>query len=99
MHTLVSRPPPVIMKESEMGEPKPGESREGYYANWEWDAFRKCWAYSYPLRIYPHEDGSFTASTNEVWHPKRFESFEAAELGAFGDDEAPAAPQSMEGEW
>lgn len=76
--------------------PQPSEeTREGVYGEWRWADHRRCWQHDMPLRIYPHDDGKFTVSTNETWHDGIFESFEAAELEAFGGR---ASPQPSEAE-
>lgn len=58
------------------------ETREGAYHEWEWNPHRKCWEAFVPLRIYPHEDGTFTVATHDVWREGLFDTFEAAEFEA-----------------
>ena len=62
------------------------ERKQGTYAEWKWDPMRKCWEYLMPLRIYVHDDGHMSVSSNDVWHSGVFDSFEAAELEAFCGD-------------
>jgi hypothetical protein len=58
------------------------EDRTGSFETWRWDEARQCWEYMMPLRIYPHSDGTFTVSSNNVWHQRSFNSFEDAERSA-----------------
>lgn len=70
--------------------------RDGVYLRWEWQPIRKCWEASIPLRIYPHDDGSFTVSTSEVWHNGDFSTFEAAEAECCSDNVSQTAPATAD---
>lgn len=60
------------------------EDREGMYAEWEWNSLHKCWEHYVPHRIFPHEDGTFSVSSKEVWHSGKANSFEEAETKVLG---------------
>lgn len=63
------------------------DTREGLYAEWEWNRFRKCWEYSVPHRIYPMPDGRFVMSAAEVWIDGDAATFDEAEARALGISE------------
>lgn len=61
-----------------------GEEREGVYFTWTWNNVRNCWEAFIPLRVYPNEDGTYSASGNEVLSDKLFSTFNEAEADAAG---------------
>lgn len=81
------------------------DRRQGHWHEWEWNPTRKCWDAFIPLRIYPGEDGKFTVSSSEVWHPGIYDTFEEAErecveannlTGSASPDDALAAKRRIE---
>lgn len=64
------------------GSVKQANETTGEYADWNWDQERGCFVYHSEHKVYPSEDGLFTASSDGVWLNGLFSNFAEAEKAA-----------------